>query len=631
MRHRGITLLVYLATLLLTGTVMAAPEKPAQGTTRPVIVVEALYPGANAAVVADTVAAPIEQQIHGVERALYLASRSTCAGRYTLHVVFEPGVDPEVAKVLVQNRVNLAQPMLPDEVKRTGVSVRTRPADPLVLVKVFSPDGSRDILFLSRYATIQIQDELARVPGVAGITGFGQAEHSLRIVLDSDRLQSRSLTPRDVLRALESQNVHAELGVAGRPVKGMGPESVITVKSLDRVTEPKHLADLIIKTGTGGQAIRLRDVAHLEIGGDQRSGARHNGKVVAVLAVHPTRGSRPREVSAGIRDMLSRLDRRHPPGVAAAIAFDFSRDIEAPGTPTAAEYLLFDFDLPTGASPERIRAAQSRSENLLRRVEGVEDVLTLTEDPFNPTREQACVLVRLAPPDKRQTSRQRIIGTIRDRLAPAADMNVRVRDLSVPGGFSRGRYHIDLAVHGPEAASVRDLATKVRQQLRRERKLIDVWIDPASLPSRQIYLDIDRTQAKNRGVSLEDVFATLETFFGSSSLNDYNTFGRTWQVRVSIGRQSGTRPDDLRQLKVRNAKGEMVPLDQFVRVSDIEAPEALDRFDGEPMMEVTANPAPGVSLAEARRVCEAVAAKVRTELRLPAAYRLTGLQDLSER
>src|SRR5438128_11410056 len=197
--------------------------------TPPTVRVEATYPGANAPVVADTVAAPIEQQVNGVENMLYMSSQSGNDGSYSLTVTFKPGVDLNFAQVLVQNRVNLALPQLPDVVKQTGVSTRKRNPDILLIVSLYSPHGRYDQLYLSNYATIHIRDELLRVDGVGDVFNFAQQDYSMRLWVDPDRLASLNLTAGDVLQAVREQNKQVAAGHIGQPPVGSacraGPEA----------------------------------------------------------------------------------------------------------------------------------------------------------------------------------------------------------------------------------------------------------------------------------------------------------------------------------------------------------------------------------------------------------------------
>src|SRR5438477_9325322 len=185
--------------------------------TPPSIIVSCNYPGADARVLAESVAAPIEQQVNGVEDMLYMSSQCTNDGSYSLTVTFKAGVNLNFAQVLVQNRVNLAIPALPDVVKQTGVTTRKRSPDILLIVSVYSPDGSRDNLYLSNYATIHLKDELARVDGVGDVILFGQQDYAMRVWVNPDQLASRGLTAADVVTALREQNQQVASGQVGQP------------------------------------------------------------------------------------------------------------------------------------------------------------------------------------------------------------------------------------------------------------------------------------------------------------------------------------------------------------------------------------------------------------------------------
>src|SRR5689334_21209739 len=185
--------------------------------TPPTVEVSASYPGANAQVVADTVAAPIEQQVNGVEGMMYMSSQCTNDGNYTLTVTFKPGSDLNISQVLVQNRESLAEPILPDLVKRRGISVKKKSPNVLMIVNLFSPDNSRNNLYLSNYATIQLRDELSRVSGVGDVTYLGQRDYSMRLWLDPQKLANYGLKPQDVIAEVQGQNIQVAAGQIGQP------------------------------------------------------------------------------------------------------------------------------------------------------------------------------------------------------------------------------------------------------------------------------------------------------------------------------------------------------------------------------------------------------------------------------
>jgi multidrug efflux pump subunit AcrB len=238
----------------------------------PTVRVTANYPGANAQVVADTVAAPIEQQVNGVEGMLYMSSQSSNDGSYSLDVTFELGTDLNMAQVLVQNRVAVSQPTLPDVVKATGVTVKKRTPDILLVVNLYSEDDpatgkqAHTRLYMSNYATIQLLDALARVEGVGDVFSFGGQDYSTRIWLDPEELASRNMTASDVVKVLREQNVQVAAGQIGQPPVPKGQEFQYTMSTLGRLIEPEQFANIILKTGTQGEVTYLRDVSRTELG-----------------------------------------------------------------------------------------------------------------------------------------------------------------------------------------------------------------------------------------------------------------------------------------------------------------------------------------------------------------------------
>src|SRR6476660_7007086 len=243
--------------IVLAGGVALSTLPVAQypDVTPPTVQVTALYPGANALTVRDTIAAPIEEQVSGVEGMLYMSSQSTNDGAYKLTVTFKLGMDSDMAQVLVQNRVSLALPVIPQLVQNEGISVKKMSPSTMMIVNLISPDGRYDNTFLSNYATIYIKDELGRLPGVAGITYLGQRDYSLRAWLDPERLAALGLSAADVVAAINQQNVQVVAGQIGQPPVPTGQQFQLTINTLGRLTDPEQFADIIVKAGQGSMAI----------------------------------------------------------------------------------------------------------------------------------------------------------------------------------------------------------------------------------------------------------------------------------------------------------------------------------------------------------------------------------------
>ncbi len=289
----------------------------------PQVVVRATYPGATPETIADTVATPIEQEVNGVENMLYMTSSSTSDGSMELRISFRLGTDLDLAQVLVQNRVAIAEPRLPEEARRLGVTTVKSSPNLMLVVHLHSPDNSYDQLYISNYAYLQIRDVLARVNGVGGITIFGAREYSMRIWLDPERLASLGLTGSDVVRALQAQNVQVAGGALGQPPNESHNAFQMTVNTQGRFTEPGQFEQVIIKRGDDGRLTRLTDVARVELGArDYVTNSYLDGKPAVAMAFFQLSGSNAIQTVDEIKATMERLSQDFPKGLAYDIVYN---------------------------------------------------------------------------------------------------------------------------------------------------------------------------------------------------------------------------------------------------------------------------------------------------------------------
>ncbi len=819
--------------------------------TPPTVQVNAFYPGANAAVVAETVAAPIEQEVIGVENMIYMSSVSAGDGSYTLTITFEVGTDLDLANILVQNRVTLAEPKLPEEVKRQGVNTKKKSPNIILIASLSSPDDRFDELYLSNYATLRIRDTLSRVPGVGDVGIYPESDYSMRIWLDPEQLNSRSLTTTEVIAAIREQNVQVAAGQIGQPPVPAGQNFQYAVNVLGRLTDVEQFEDIIVKTGEGGRITRLKDVARIDLGGKTYDiTSRLNGAPSASIAVYQLPGSNALDVSNRVRAAMEEMSGYFPEGLEYTIPYDttmfvetsikqvyvtlaqavllvflvlflFLQDWRATLIPavtipvslvgTLAVMLAMGFSInmltlfglvlaigivvddaivvveATVAHMERGLASKAAAIKAMSEVSGPIVATTLvllavfvpaaflpgisgemyrqfaltiavatvfsSINALTMSPALAAMVLRLPPENKnaffrgfdklfrktengymnvvkgavRRTALMLLLalglagitgwqfGSLPSGFMPVEDQGFILVHVQLPDAASQERTNavldkmdtilkdtagvVDWVIFGgynlidgtassnnaaafitlapweerttPELQQEAILANMQGQFSQIRESIVYPFLPPAILglgvvggfqiqiedrggvgleelnamvqeiiqdgngqtgltglnttfriDVPQLFAEIDRTKAKTLGIPLSDVFDTLQAYLGSAYVNDFNKFGRTWQVMAQADHQFRTRPEDIRNLDVRNARGEMVPLGTLIDVEETVGPQTILRYNLYPTASITGEAAPGFSSGQALDLMEQLAGQ-----KLPASmgYEWTGM------
>ena len=801
--------------------------------TPPTVEVTANYPGANAQVITETVAAPIEQEVNGVEDMLYMSSTSADDGSYRLTITFDIGVDLDMATVLVQNRVAIANPKLPEDVRRQGITTKKKSTSILQFIALTSSDGNFDELYLSNYATINIKDELARIDGVGAVTTFGAGDYSMRVWLDPRKLKARGLTTQDVIKTIQEQNVQVAAGRIGQQPAPAGTSFEYTVSTLGRLSDVQQFENLIIKTAEGGRIVRVKDVARVELAAQSYNyGSSFNGQPAASISIYQLPGANALNVAKQVRVKMDELSQAFPDGLAYDIPFDTTRFVEASiaevyvtlfqavglvvlvififlqdwrttlipcaaipvsliGTfavmggigfsinmitlfgvvlaigivvddaivvventarhidaglkpreaavkameeitgpviattlvllavfvPTAfmtgitgqlyrqfaltisgavvistinaltlspalcgifmrpspekrniffrgfntafdwvtggysaiihamvrklalvltvfvglviltgwgfsrlptgflptedQGYCFVNVQLPDAASLERTRIVMRRVDEIVSRIDGVSDWLTISgfsilsgtnasnsgmvavvyepwEDRTDPDLTQDAIVARLRNElaNVEPAIAVAFVPPPIDGLGNAGGFQMQVQDRRGAGLVQLGALTDELVQDGNAQSGLTALSTTFR----------------ANVP--QLFVDIDRTKVKTLDISLNTVFGTLQAYLGSAYVNDFNLFGRTYQVRVQADHEFRVEPDDIKRLDVRNNKGDMIPVGTFASIETRFGSQSINRYNLYPTAAINGEPAPGYSSGQALTLME---------------------------
>jgi len=829
--------------IVLVGLVALATLPIAQypEISPPTVEVRAVYPGANAVVLAETVAAPIEQEVNGVEGMIYMSSTSANDGTYVLTVTFELGTNLDMAQVLVQNRVSIAEPRLPEDVRRQGVTVKKKSTNIVLFVALSAPDKQYDSLYIHNYATLRVKDELARIDGVGDVAIFGANNYSMRVWVDPEKLKARDLATQDVVSAIAEQNVQVAAGQIGQPPVPPGQTFQYSINTLGRLNDVEQFQNIVVKTAEGTRITRLKDVARVELGAqgyDQYF--QTNGQPAAGIAIYQLPGANALDVAADVRTTVERLKKNFPAGLVYSIPFDTTRFIDASiqqvyitlleaillvflvlflflqdwratvipavtipvslvGTfavmamlgfsinmitlfamvlaigivvddaivvvenvwqhmetsglsardatikamseisgaivattlvliavfvPTAflpgitgqlykqfaltiavstvfssinaltlspalsalilrppnkerrnfvfrtfntvfargqksyegvvggvtrrtllmmvlfavialgsgwgfvnlptgflpiedQGYIIAGAQLPDAASQERTRAVVEQVNQTLSQTPGVASWLSIGGlsilDSTVASNSAAFYIVfdDWSERTRFELSARGIVGRIRKAFASIQEAQLFVfvpppiQGLGVSGGFEMKVQDRGGVGHQQLQVAVQRMA----QDGRAQSSLATAFSNfRAGVP--QLFVNVDRTKAKSLDLPLDSVFGTLQTYLGSSYVNDFNKFGRTYQVRVQAKPAFRIRKDDIRRLEARNRKGEMVPLGTLVKVSDTLGPQVINRYNLYPAASLNGEPAPGFSSGEALSLVEEMATRL---------------------
>ena len=811
----------------------------------PTVVVRANFPGANPKVIGETVAAPLEQAITGVENMLYMSSQSTADGKLTLTITFALGTDLDNAQVQVQNRVTRTQPKLPEEVTRIGITVDKASPDLTMVVHLTSPDQRYDMLYLSNYALLNVKDELARLGGVGDVQLFGMGDYSLRVWLDPNKTASRNLTATDVVNAIREQNRQVAAGALGAQPAPNATSFQLSVNTQGRLVTEEEFENIIIRAGDNGEITRLKDIARVELGSSQYAlRSLLNNQPAVAIPIFQRPGSNAIEISNEVRGKMEELKKNFPQGMDYSIVYDptifvrgsieavvhtlfealilvvlvvilFLQTWRASIIPlvavpvsligTFAVMHLFGFSLNALSLFGLVLAIGIVVDDAIVVVENVERNIELGLQPFQATEKAmsevtgpiiatalvlcavfipaafisgltgqfykqfaltiaistvisafnsltlspalAAVLLRGhdAPKDRFSKVLDKIfggwlfrpfnrffvkashgyVGTVRRVIrgsgialflyaglmvltwfgfahtptgfVPAQDKQYLVAFAQLPDAASLDRTEevikrmsdIALKQPGVEAAvafpglsingftnspnsgivfvtlkpfderkdpsmsagaiagalngkyssieeaymaifpppPVQGLGTiggfrlqiedrgnlgydelykEVQNIITKSRTTPELFglFTSYTVNVPQVDAAIDREKAKTHGVAVSDIFDTLQIYLGSLYANDFNRFGRTYQVNVQAEQQFRQDEDQIGQLKVRNNKGEMIPLATFIKVSDTSGPDRVMHYNGFITAEINGNAAPGYSSGQAQAAIE---------------------------
>jgi multidrug efflux pump subunit AcrB len=590
-----------------------------------VLTIETVYPGASAKVVADAIASPIEQQIAGTEKLMQMRSQSRADGTFTLELVLDQGADLDLAMKLVQNRLALALPILPEAVREIGATLKIKSPGVVAILTLSSPDARYDNRYISNYAKLMLKDQLARVPGVDHLSLVAGTEPTCRIWPDANKMAPHGVSAADIAQAVEPRDQARAAEKNTGQASDRKPSLPLMVDVSNGFAGVEEIASRVVKTDRKHNVVRVRDVAEIDWRFGQQSSATFNRAPVIAIAVYPTRQARPRDVRVTLAKTVSQIKTELAQGLRLEVDFDFTANLGAPDRPTTPEYLLVEVHSPDAASTQRVQQTLSQCENILRNAAGVQDTLslTLTDSIFPASPGSACVLVRLGPNRAKGTTREELITTIRTRLgAELPESLVRIRDLAGHSRFPSCEYPIAVAVvdAGDEGiAAMNGVAERLATRLGQIPWVQDAMASRAALPRNAAMFEIDLRKAEVLSVSEWDMVRTLQTYLGSVPWDV--TTGPGYLRLIVQPLVSAREPDELLQLKARASDGRMVPIAAVAQIRKFQDSRVIERLDGVPMVPITADFSPSIRPADARARYE----RAVEEFELPGGFQLKWL------
>jgi len=778
-RLAGVISIVLFLAGLIAMTRMPVEQFP--NIVPPQVSVTASYPGAGAEVTEATVAQVIEDKVIGVDNMIYMKSTSGADGSYTLNISFEVGTDPDIATVLVQNRVALAEPLLPSEVRQTGVKVAKKSASLLLGVVLHSSDAAITGPTLTNYARINIVDSLKRVRGVGDATVFAGDEFAMRVILDVDRLTAMNLTPADVTAALRSQNVQAAIGRVGGQPMTEDPGLQLNVQTQGRLTDPDEFGRIIVRSNADGSTVRVADIAKVELGSRNADiSSFFNGAPATLVGIYLAPGANSLAAADGVKSALARLSAAFPAGIEYEIVADSSvfvkesiRSVEHtlieafvlvvlvvfiflgslratiipliavpvalvgtfavmlalgftintvsllamvlaigivvddaivvveaveakmaanPGlSPAGAAsaamgeitgailaitlvllsvfvpvafipgisgqlfqqfavtvsvamvisainaltlapalcaiilsphhgpqgYFMVETRLPDAASVNRTKEVQASVATMLAGLEGVESVTTVTGysmlDGLAKSN-AAFAMVSMDDFGDRKTRETSVFHAIRSAYMKGAELReaqvIPFNMPPIPGlGTGSGFEYQLIDTQGRPATELAETARGLALAANQHPDLSGVYTT-FSADSPQVYLDIDRDRLYALGVSLSDVFNALQSTLGTVYVNDFNLFGRAWQVLVTARESDRATVDDIARIHVRSSTGQMVAVGAVARAEYAVGPLSLQRYNNVRSATISGTPSADASTGQALAAMEAVSAQV---------------------